>query len=44
MIKLRCHGTAAIELECDSGRILFDPFVPLKGSDVNVKYLPGSIG
>ena len=37
MIKLKWHGTAAIELECDSGRILFDPFVPLKGSEVNVK-------
>ncbi len=31
------HGTAAIELVSASGRILFDPFVPLKGSPVPVK-------
>ena len=37
MLKLRWYGTAAIELECDEGKILFDPFVPLTGSDVNVK-------
>ena len=30
------HGTASIEIVCDRGRILFDPFVPLKGSDVDV--------
>lgn len=37
MLKLIWHGTASIELVCDEGRILFDPFVPLRGSDVNVK-------
>ena len=31
------HGTAAVELVSQSGRILFDPFVPLKGSPVPVK-------
>lgn len=31
------HGTAAIELVSESGRILFDPFVPLKGSPVPVR-------
>ena len=30
------HGTASIEVVCPSGRILFDPFVPLKGSNVEV--------
>ncbi len=31
------HGTASIEAVCSSGRILFDPFVPLRGSDADVK-------
>ena len=31
------HGTASIEAICDGGRILFDPFVPLKGSPVDVR-------
>ncbi len=31
------HGTASVEFVCAEGRILFDPFVPLKGSDVPVK-------
>lgn len=30
------HGTAAIEAVCGGGRILLDPFVPLKGSPVKV--------
>lgn len=30
------HGTASIEVVNPSGRILFDPFVPLKGSKVKV--------
>ncbi len=30
------HGTAAVEVVCSRGRILFDPFVPLKGSCVQV--------
>lgn len=35
-MQLIWHGTASIEAVCPSGRILFDPFVPLKGSDVDV--------
>ena len=31
------HGTAAVEIVHSSGRILFDPFVPLSGSDVDVR-------
>ena len=31
------HGTASIELRAQSGKILFDPFIPLKGSPVTVK-------
>ena len=31
------HGTASVEAVCGQGRILFDPFVPLKGSPVDVK-------
>lgn len=31
------HGTASIELRTKEGKILFDPFVPLNGSDVDVK-------
>ena len=36
-MELIWHGTAAIEVVCSSGRILFDPFIPLKGSGVDVK-------
>ena len=36
-MELIWHGTAAIEVVCSSGRILFDPFIPLKGSVVDVK-------
>ena len=35
--KIMWHGTASVELVSDCGRILFDPFVPLKGSPVSVK-------
>ena len=31
------HGTAAVEVRCPSGRILFDPFVPLRGSSSGVR-------
>jgi len=31
------HGTAAIEMRCGQGKLLFDPFVPLKHSPVDVK-------
>ena len=31
------HGTASVEVRSTSGRIIFDPFVPLKGSRVDVK-------
>lgn len=34
--KIIWHGTASVELISESGRILFDPFVPLKGSSVPV--------
>ena len=30
------HGTASIEAVCEAGRVLFDPFVPFKGSPVKV--------
>ena len=30
------HGTASIEMVSESGRILFDPFIPLRGVDVPV--------
>lgn len=36
-MELIWHGTAAIEVICSSGRILFDPFVPLEGSEVDVR-------
>lgn len=36
-MQLIWHGTASIEAVCEKGRILFDPFVPLKGSPVDVK-------
>ena len=36
-MRLIWHGTAAIELVSGSGRILFDPFVPLSGSQVPVE-------
>lgn len=29
-------GTASVELVCEQGKLLFDPFVPLKGSSVRV--------
>lgn len=35
-MELIWHGTASIEAVCEQGRILFDPFVPLKGSPVRV--------
>ena len=35
-MRLIWHGTAAIEAVCKAGRILFDPFVPFKGSPVKV--------
>lgn len=35
-MELIWHGTAAIEIVCSSGRLLFDPFVPLKGAGVDV--------
>ena len=31
-MKIIWHGTAAVEYVCDVGRILFDPFVPLRGA------------
>ena len=34
-MKLKWYGTASVEIENLTGRILFDPFVPLKGSDVD---------
>ena len=37
-MELIWHGTATVEAICGQGRILFDPFVPLKGSPV-----PGNI-
>ena len=36
-MQLIWHGTASVEAVCEKGRILFDPFVPLKGSDVDVR-------
>ena len=30
------HGTASVEAVCAEGRLLFDPFVPLKGSPVKL--------
>ena len=36
-MELIWHGTAAIEAVCAGGRILFDPFVPLYGSPVDVR-------
>lgn len=35
-MKLTWHGTAAIELENEYGRLLFDPFVPLKHTHIPV--------
>ena len=35
--KIKWHGTASVELISECGRILFDPFVPFKGSPVPVK-------
>ncbi len=31
------HGTASVEVRCPSGRILFDPFVPLRGAPYGVR-------
>ncbi len=31
---IRWHGTAAVEIESEGCRLLFDPFVPMKGSAV----------
>ncbi|MBQ7599221.1 MAG: MBL fold metallo-hydrolase [Clostridia bacterium] len=36
-MKLKWFGTASVALTGPSGSILFDPFVPLKGSDVDTK-------
>lgn len=36
-MQLIWHGTASVEAVCARGRILFDPFVPLAGSDEDVK-------
>lgn len=36
-MQLKWHGTAAVEAICASGRILFDPFVPLRGSGIDVR-------
>ena len=36
-MQLKWHGTAAVEIISDSGRILFDPFVPLKSSGIDVR-------
>ena len=36
-MEIRWFGTASVEIRSESGHILFDPFVPLAGSDVNVK-------
>ena len=30
------HGTASVEMICGEGKLLFDPFVPLKGSPIKV--------
>lgn len=35
-MEIKWHGTASIELNNENGKILFDPFVPLKGSPVKV--------
>ena len=31
------HGTAAVEIRCAAGRILFDPFVPLPGAGTDAR-------
>ena len=36
-MRLVWHGTASVEMISSSGRILFDPFVPLRGSVVRVR-------
>ncbi len=36
-MQLIWHGTAAIEIAGAGGRIVFDPFVPLKGSETEVR-------
>jgi len=35
-MKIIWHGTASIEMVNDTGRILFDPFIPLEGSEIDV--------
>ena len=35
-MELKWHGTAAIELTGEQGKILFDPFVPAKGAETDV--------
>ncbi len=35
-MKIIWHGTASVEIQNNIGRIITDPFVPLKGSDVAV--------
>lgn len=35
-MKIKWFGTASIAIESGNDRILFDPFIPMKGSDVNV--------
>ena len=35
-MRLVWHGTASIEITGENGRLLFDPFVPLRGSSVQV--------
>lgn len=36
-MQLKWHGTAAVEVIGESGRLLFDPFVPLKSTGMNVR-------
>ena len=36
-MKIIWHGTASIEISTHNGSILFDPFVPLKGSPIDIK-------
>ena len=36
-MKIIWHSTAAVEIQCDEGKILFDPFFPLKGSEIALK-------
>ena len=36
-MEIKWFGTASIELKNETGKILFDPFVPLKGSNVKIQ-------